>query len=151
MHTSMKRIIWSISALGAVCIVASCNKEKLQNENPEQEASAQVTYIKANGNEEGSKASINNSTAAFTWNTGDKIALYAGGYKISDGLSDTYNNTNDATFGFSGPNAVDQESRANFAIYPHWLVYDSESALYTDDVTSSSLKLNLPASSSYLS
>lgn len=140
----MKRILWTIVALGAVCIVASCNKEQEQIVNPELEASVKVTYIKANGNEIGSKASIA-TDGSFTWNTGDKIAVYAGGYKISDGLSDTFNNTNDATFTFSGPNAI-TDDRDNFAIYPHWLVYDSESNLYTTDVTSSSLKVNLPAS-----
>lgn len=135
-----------------VFMAAACNKSESINVNesptspdPEEELPVKVTYIKAEGGES-TKASINDSDATFTWNTGDQIAVYAGGYKISDVLSSSYNGTNAATFSFSGVNAVEENDRANFAVFPASLVYDSSSNLYDTDVTASSLKINLPAS-----
>lgn len=130
-----------------VCLPIACNKVEELNDIPEQ-PSAKITYIQANGNEENTKGSVDGSTAAFTWNTGDQIAVYADGYKISDPLGDSYDETptNVATFAFSGDNVVTEESRTNFAIYPASLVYDGSGNPYTTDVKASSLKLNLPAS-----
>lgn len=135
-----------------VFMAAACNKSESINVNesptspdPEEELPVKVTYIKAEGGES-TKASINDSDATFTWNTGDQIAVYADGYKISDVLSSSYNGTNAATFSFSGVNAVEENDRANFAVFPASLVYDSSSNLYDTDVTESSLKINLPAS-----
>ena len=144
-------------AAALVIIAAACSKSEVVNETepePETEAEAavpaeenvpvKVTYIKAEGGET-TKASINGTDATFTWNTGDRIAVYADGYKISDDLSSTYDGTNAATFSFSGANAVEENDRANFAVFPASLVYDSSSNLYETDVTESSLKINLPS------
>ena len=111
---------------------------------PAGDPAEKVTYIKAERVE--TKASINNTTGVFTWNAGDRIAVYAGGYKISDELSGTYDNQSSATFAFSGTEAFDDGDRANFAVYPAGLVCDNNNIPYTTDVTASSLKVNLPAS-----
>lgn len=111
---------------------------------PAEDPAEKVTYIKAERVE--TKASINNTTGVFTWNAGDRIAVYAGGYKISDALSGTYDNQSSATFAFSGTEAFDDGDRANFAVYPAGLVCDNNNIPYTTDVTASSLKVNLPAS-----
>ena len=131
-------------AVAASGISVACNKGIEQSETQEPEV-LKVTYINAKGGEN-SKASIDGTTAAFTWNTGDQIAVYADGYKISDEMSSTYDGTNAATFSFSGGEAVDEGDRANFAIFPAALVYDALNNRYTSDVTSLSLKINLPAS-----
>ena len=128
-------------------LLVACNKIEVQIEAPEDEPVV-VTYIKADGNEDATKASVSDSDASFTWNTGDKIAVYAGGYKISDDLESTYNAATNATFAFSGDNAVTEANRANFAIFPASLVWDGTSIRSgsVSDYTSSSLKLTLPAS-----
>lgn len=136
---------WIIAA-AVVCLAAACNKIEEQNDTNAPEV-ATITYIKADGNESETKGSVDGSTAAFTWNTGDKIAVWAGEYKISDGLDVAYNNTNAATFAFSGDNVVTEGNRANFAIFPAALVWDG-SAIRTGSAsayTASSLKLTLPA------
>lgn len=115
-------------------------EESQATENP----SEKVTYIEAKG--EKTKASIDDVSAAFTWNFKDKVAVYAGGYKISDELASTYDGQGSATFAFSGSEAFDDADRANFAVFPASLVYDANNNLYTTDVTASSLKVNLPAS-----
>lgn len=132
-----------LMAASLVVMAAACNKNEQQAKTSD--AFDKITYIRAEGGET-SKASINGTDASFTWNTDDQIAVYANGYKISDPLSDTYDATNAATFSFTGANAVDENDRANFAIFPASLVYDSSSDLYDTDVTASSLKINLPAS-----
>lgn len=136
---------WIIAA-AVVCLAAACNKIEEQNDTNAPEV-ATITYIKADGNESETKGSVDGSTAAFTWNTGDKIAVWAGSYKISDGLNGSYDGTNAATFAFSGDNVVTEGSRANFAIFPAALVWDG-SAIRTGSAsayTASSLKLTLPA------
>ncbi len=140
----MKKNLW-IFAAALVCLAAACNKNE-QNEIPVSEP-VKVTYIRADGNENVSKASIDGTDAHFSWNTNDQIAVYTtGGYKISDQLEDTYDGTNAATYAFSGAEAVDEADRANFAVFPAELVYDALNNRYSTDVTASSLKLKLPAS-----
>lgn len=137
---------WIIAA-AVVCLAAACNKIEEKNDTNAPEV-ATITYIKADGNESETKGSVDGSTAAFTWNTGDKIAVWAGSYKISDGLNGSYDGTNAATFAFSGDNVVTEGSRANFAIFPAALVWDG-SAIRTGSAsayTASSLKLTLPPS-----
>ena len=132
-------------AAAVVCLAVACNKNEVR-EVVQDEAPVVVTYIRAEGGES-TKASVDGSTAAFTWNTGDKIAVYAGGYKISDGLADTYDATNSAVFSFSGANAVEENDRADFAIYPASLVWDG-SAIFTNSAanhSSSFLTVTLPA------
>ena len=133
-----------ILAAGFLCL-AACQREDLSID----ELKNSVTYIRAS--EESStatKASIDNADASFTWNTNDRIAVYADGYKISDGLADTYNNTNAATFAFSGDNVVVEENRANFAIFPASLVWDGTNIREhsASQYTASALTITLPAS-----
>ena len=128
-------------------LLVACNKE-MQIEAPEEEPVV-VTYIKAEGNEDATtRGSVSGTDASFTWNTDDKIAVWANGYKISDDLADTYNGTNAADFAFSGGNAVTESSRAHFAIFPASLVWDGTSIRSgsASDYTATSLKLTLPAS-----
>lgn len=127
-------------------LAAACSWEKVivTEEILDQEVvenQPKVTYIVAKGGE--TKASIAND-GAFTWNAKDKIAVYAGGYKISEELDGPYDNTNGAVFEFTGREAFDEEDRANFAVFPSSLVYDGNGNLYATDVTASSLKVNLP-------
>lgn len=145
MRNTMKKTYLMILAAGLVCL-AACQKEDFSIDDME---NAAITYIRAN--EESStttKASIDNTTAAFTWNTNDRVAVYADGYKISDPLADTYNGTNAATFAFSGANAVTEAERANFAIFPASLVWDGTSIRTgsASNYTSSGLTVTLPAS-----
>ena len=144
----MKKINYFIAV--AAVFLASCsnNDEPILSENQQSE-SVRVTYIRADANEDATtRGSVDGTTAAFTWNTGDKIAVYAGGYKISDGLESTYNAATNATFAFSGDNAVTESNRANFAIFPASLVWDGTSIRSgsASDYTATSLKLTLPAS-----
>lgn len=130
----------------ALLLAASCTQKGLNIEEPTVEivpTDIPVTYILASG-ENSTKASLDGTSGAFTWNTGDKVAVYADGYKVSDALAGDYNNTNDATFSFSGAQSFDDADRANFAVFPASLAYDSSNNLYTSDVTASSLKINLP-------
>lgn len=145
MRNTMKKTYLMILAAGLVCL-AACQKEDFSIDDME---NAAITYIRAN--EESStttKASIDNTTAAFTWNTNDRVAVYADGYKISDPLADTYNGTNAATFAFSGANAVTEAERSNFAIFPASLVWDRTSIRTgsASNYTSSGLTVTLPAS-----
>ena len=108
-----------------------------------------VTYIKADSNEGFTKSSVSGTDASFTWNTGDSIAVYTtGGYKISDPLSSTYNGASSATFAFSGNNALNEEARTDFALFPASLVWDGTSILEGSaaEHSATSLKLTLPAS-----
>lgn len=141
----MMKKTWIIVA-SLLGLMLACSKNEAEIETPKNDVI--VTYIKADGNEDASKASVSNSDASFSWNTGDKVAVYANGYKISDALGSAYNGTNTATFAFSGDNAVTEANRANFAIFPASLVWDG-SAIRSGsatDYTSTSLKLTLPAS-----
>lgn len=111
--------------------------------------SLKVAYINAVGEGEETQAPEVKSTvspnANFAWTNGDQIAVYAGGYKISDELQTTENKSN-ATFTFTEDNFFAQGQRANFAVFPASLVYDVNGNLYSEDVTESSLKINLPTS-----
>ena len=138
-----------ILALATACLAAcSSDDEVLNNEIVNNEpVQPVVTYISADVNENATtRGSVDGSTAAFTWNTGDKIAVYTtDGYKISNGLADSYNGINAATFAFTD---MTDANRANFAIYPASLVWDGSSIRSgsASDFTSTSLKLTLPAS-----
>ncbi len=85
-----------------------------------------VTYIYANGTE--TKASVDGTSGAFTWNTKDRIAVYTtDGYKLSDELASTYNGTNSATFSFTGDHAITEANRTDLAIFPASLVFNETS------------------------
>jgi len=136
-----------ILAVGLVGLTA-CQEgvlslDELENDN-------NVTYILAN--EESSantKASISGSDASFTWNTKDQIAVYAGGYKISDALGSAFDGTNAATFAFSGSNAVTEANRADFAIFPASLVWDGSAIRPNSATNHASDKLTLTLPDSY--
>ena len=116
----MKRNILWILAGALVCLVAACDKNGLQDE--PRVPDTMVTYIKA-GNDEGTKGSVNNTTAAFTWNTGDTIAVHTtAGYILSKPLESTYDATTDATFVLEG---VGESTRDHFAFFPASLVHGS--------------------------
>ena len=106
-----------------------------------------MTYIRADANEHAAtRSSVDDNTAAFTWNTDDKIAVYTtDGYKISNGLANTYDGTNAATFAFS--DMVD-DHRADFAIFPASLVWDGTNirANSATNHSAANLTLTLPAS-----
>ena len=107
-----------------------------------------VTYITADGNEDATKGSVSGTDASFSWNTGDRIAVWAGGYKISNALDSEYDGQASATFAFSGADAVAEAERADFAVYPASLVWDG-SAVRPGSAsahTAAGLKLTLPAS-----
>lgn len=125
----MKRYFWILAA--ALVSLAACNKNELQNGAEETPGTPAVTYIRAFGGDDASKASIDNTTAAFTWSVGDTIAVYTSdGYKISDRLSS--GGTNDATFTFSGANVVTLANREDFAFYPASLVHGSIDGIKTN-------------------
>lgn len=130
----------------AICALAACSKvaeQEIPAENTPADESqvTEWTYISAQGGEENvdgsSKASIDGSTAEFTWNTGDKIAVWSdGSYHISNGLASSFNKNASADFEFAGSiNA----GRANFAVFPASLVTETSSASATG------LTLTLPA------
>lgn len=123
-------------AVAATCLLAACAKTVEQSE-PQ---SINVTYIRADGRET-TKAAIDND-AAFTWSIGDQIAVYAGEYKLSDALSE--GGAANATFAFSGANAVTEANRANFALFPARIASDMFGDPFTSNVTASSLDIRLP-------
>ena len=150
----MKKYLFIIAA-AATCMLAACTKEIKENVSEEiitEETPSAIeqkpgwTYIGA-ANIEGvpTAASVSGGThSTFTWNTGDKIAVYSGSiYYVSDGLASAYDGTNSAVFAFEGEiNA----GRADFAVYPASLVHDG-TAVRTgsaSDHTAASLKITLP-------
>lgn len=140
----MKKSIWMILA-AAVFLPVACSR----NEDADITAPAKETvwtYISALGGENGTKASTDGNTGAFSWNTGDQIAMYSGStYYKSASLSSTYNTEASATFAFAGEI---EAGRTDFAVFPASLVFDG------DDVRTSSasnhdadnLTITLPAS-----
>lgn len=135
-------------------LAASCNQKEVLPEEPqpqpqtqiteEQQPAATVYYIEAKGGE--TKSSISGTDGSFTWSASDQIAVYAGGYKLSDGLES--GGAASATFAFTGDNIVDDASRADFAIFPASLVFDG-SSVRTGSATNHSaagLTVTLPAS-----
>ena len=136
-----------ILALATTFLAACNNEDNLSVNDTTPEGSQRITYIRVDANEDATtRGSVDGTTAAFTWNTGDKIAVYTtDGYKISNGLENTYNGTNAASFAFSD---MTDAHRANFAVCPASLVWDGTNVRSgsATDYTSSSLKLTLPAS-----
>ena len=105
-----------------------------------------VTYIKANADEDDTKASIDGTTGNFSWTIGDKIAVFTitepYGYRVSNALISENINQNSAVFTFSGENVVEENKRVDFAIYPASLVSDDNIAAYH---TKTNLALRLPS------
>ena len=142
----MKKMIY-IFAVATVCLVScSYSDEILENDNQQPE-NGKVTYIRAENNEAATtRGYVDNSTAAFTWKQGDRIAVWADGYKISDPLASGDNGKSSVDFAFSGGNSVTQGNRANFAIYPASLVWDGSSIRTgsADNYVVNRLTLTLP-------
>ena len=127
---------------GLLCLTA-CNKEDKVSE---EQNPGKITYIKAKNGDNDSKASVDNTSAAFTWNTGDKVAVYTtDGYKISNDLDATYDGTNAATFAFSD---MEETHRTDFALFPASLVWNGTSIRPNSATnhSASSLTVTLPAS-----
>ena len=146
----MKKYL-TIIAAAAICLLTACSKEKelrapaeviAEESNPEFTHLPGWTYIGAGNGEVATAASIDDATAAFSWNTGDKIAIWAGdSYKVSAALDAAFDGSANAEFAFEGEDIDD--SRADFAVYPASLVSGGSSA---SAHTAASLKITLPAS-----
>lgn len=116
-----KNYIFSAIALCA-CILSACNKEMdaPQTEGSEEKNEGVITYIRATGNENESKGSIDGTSGNFYWNEGDQIAVWNNGaYQSSIALSAEAGDIvgekpANATFRFSG----ELNNRANFAVFP---------------------------------
>lgn len=133
--------------LACLLCLAACNKNGFQDGRPSETAT--ITFIRAENDETDTKAFIDDDSAEFTWQTPDTIAVYTtDGYKISDQLMSTYNGTNNATFSFSGENAVTEANRTDFAFFPASLVYDGNNvrALSAANHDASSVAVTLRAS-----
>ena len=146
----MKKYLFIIAA-AATCMLVACSKEKElrapETTNVEEEFVHLPgwTYISATGNETATAASINGTSGAFTWNTGDQIALFANGaYQKSAELSSSFNNQASAEFAFEGVNAY----RSDFAVFPADLVFDGDNVRTSSATnhTASALTITLPAS-----
>ena len=115
-----KNYLFSAIAL-CVCLLTACNKEidTPQTESSEENKEGVITYIRATGNENASKGSIDGTSGNFSWNVDDQIAVWdktAGGYNVSDGLTiDDFSGDN-ATFSFT-----DLGDRSNYAVSPAWI------------------------------
>ena len=123
-----------ILAAAAVSMLVACNKEqdmpvsKTFADEAQQVLAPCLTYISANGGENSVKSSIDDESAAFSWNTGDQIAVFSGDtYYVSQPLASTYDGNNAAVFAFDS----DIESgRQDFAVYPANLVMNGTSVYY---------------------
>ena len=130
----MKKTYLLLIAAGLMSL-AACNKS-IEETVVEDDTVVSYTYIGATAKEDGTKGSIDGSTGDFTWNTGDQIAVWAGGYCVSEALGSQYNGLTDATFAFTGLTEAD---RANFAIYP-------ASFANSTNYTNNNLVVDLPGS-----
>ena len=117
----MKKIYFILAAALA-CFATACTQNELTID-PEEPDTPKVTYLQASVDEVGTKSSINGTTGAFTWSTGDKIAVYYGvggeyHYKVSEPLESTYDGKATALFTFNGSiNAA-----SIFAFFPSTIV-----------------------------
>lgn len=112
-----------LSALAVcACLFTACNKENdtTKEEGAEENKEGVITYLRATGNENTSKGSIDGATGDFSWNVGDQIAVWDntnGVYKVSAELTAGDIAGDNATFAF-----VDLGTRADFAISPASIV-----------------------------
>lgn len=133
-------------SIALVFLAAACNTI----EQPQTDTSDAVIYIQATGEENLTKGSVDGDDATFTWNTGDRIAVYTkSGYVISRALSSADDGEASANFPFSstGNYALVQADREDFAIFPASLVWDGN-AIRTSSATNhdaDNLTLTLPA------
>ena len=112
-----------LSALAVcACLLTACNKEidTTQEKGAEENKEGVITYLRATGNENTSKGSIDGTTGDFSWNVGDQIAVWDntnGVYKVSAELTAGDIAGDDATFAF-----MDLGTRADFAVSPASIV-----------------------------
>ncbi|MBO4596080.1 MAG: hypothetical protein J5632_05670 [Bacteroidales bacterium] len=123
----MKKYLFILAA--AATVLAACTKElkEVSNENGNDKELVGKTVIEAfnEGAIEG-RALVNDSTAVFTWSTGDQIAVFSGEtYYISEELPASYNNKAGAKFTFEDDI---EAGRSDFAMYPANLVHNGTSA-----------------------
>ena len=117
-----KNYILSAIALCA-CLLSACNKEMdtPQGEASEENKEGVITYIRATGNENASKGSIDGESGSFSWNVGDQIAVWntvgeSAGYNVSAALTSEDFSGDNATFSFT-----DLGERSNYAVSPAWI------------------------------
>lgn len=135
-----KNYLLSIIAV-CTCLFTACNKEidTPQTEGSEEKNEGVITYIRATGNENESKGSIDGDSGSFYWNEGDQIAVWNNGaYQSSIALSAEDGDIvgekpANATFRFSG----ELNNRANFAVFPASIA-DGDHAISGD------FSINLP-------
>ena len=151
----MKKYL-TIIAAAAICLLTACSKEKelrapaevvAEESNTEFTHLPGWTYIGAGNGEVATAASIDDATAAFSWNTGDKIAIWVGdSYKVSAALDASFDGSANAEFAFEGEDI--DANRADFAVYPASLVYNGTDIIpeCLDDHTASALTIVLPGS-----
>ena len=140
----MKKYLFILAA--AATVLAACTKElkEVSKETVNDEIQP-LTYIGAVSDEEIiDKANIDDASAAFTWSTGDQIAVFSGDtYYLSEELASSYNGQASAQFAFADDiNA----GRSNFAVYPGNLVHNGLSARTTsvNKHTAAELSVTLP-------
>ena len=140
----MKKSMKLLLSAGMVILAASCVKENIQHEQPEDQTGAMVTEtIVARVDEGDTKATINDS-GVFSWAAGDNIAVH-----VSDGGTPKYvkttsgpsENSASASFTVSYP---DGSIRDAFAIYPASIVNETDS-YYGGGANNYPLRLRLPA------
>ena len=104
------------------CLFTACNKENdaTREDGVEENKEGVITHLRATGNENTSKGSIDGTTGDFSWNVGDQIAVWDntnGVYKVSAELTEGDIAGDNATFTF-----VDLGARADFAVSPASIV-----------------------------
>lgn len=104
------------------CLFTACNKENdaTREDGVEENKEGVITHLRATGNENTSKGSIDGATGDFSWNVGDQIAVWDntnGVYKVSAELTAGDIAGDNATFTF-----VDLGARADFAVSPASIV-----------------------------
>ena len=141
----MKKSIKLLLSAGMVILAASCVKENIRHEQPEDQTGAMVTEtIVARVDEGDTKATINDS-GVFCWAAGDTIAVH-----VSDGGTPKYvkttsgpsENSASASFTVSYPAG---STRDAFAVYPASIVDDTgDNAYYYGGANNYALRLVLP-------
>ena len=60
------------------CLFTACNKENdaTREDGVEENKEGVITHLRATGNENTSKGSIDGTTGDFSWNVGDQIAVW---------------------------------------------------------------------------
>lgn len=124
MRNDMKTRV-TIIALGALLVVAGCSRE---DQNPE----PKTVRLSARVESDATRSTVDGTTGAWAWDTGDQIAVHSDNAFISKELS------SDGSFTLT---AAQNAARNGYAVYPASVKLDA----YTG-IGSAALKVNLPAS-----